>query len=538
MVLPFCRTLVWMAGLLACTIFINAQSPAPSPQVMTIAAPMRDGVMRGQVDSGGDFQFMRDGKDGYDLVEWLARQLWSSGAVALFGSSYTGTNQWRIARERPPALSCNPPAAVWHHPFEVIPYGGGVFNFRWALTWPALLSDAKVERGKRPAWADLLQHRPLQTADELVYGKPLRLFCEFLAHPIFDDYWRAQILEPAEFTRIAIPALMFTGYLDEMHPGTLSSFRAMHALSPARDRQFLVVGPWEHATVVDAGLDYRDNYRPARKVRNLNLPDQAFLNSKDIYGRCFDWCLKGGPQFEQFVVRSYLTGANRWLDLPAYPPPNARTTALFLSNTGNANGLSGDGRLSWKAPRAREPGDHFVFDPLEPDGASSASQGEEPVDLRSEIDRSDVLVYVTEPLERPVTVAGNVRLVLYAATDGRDTDWAARLEDVAPDGRAIRLGVGPAALLRARYRKGFVREQLLVPNKTYSYTLDFYDLGHTFKSGHRLRLSVSSAAYPWVHPNPNTGNPIATDTAKPRKARQSIFHDRLRPSRLLLPILR
>lgn len=497
---------------------------------------------RGQGGSGGVFRFMRDGEDGHDLVEWLARQPWSSGAVGMMGASYTGTDQWRTAREQPPALKCITPAAVWHDPFRSVPYEGGAFVSRWALTWRALLSNSGVDRTRRPDWDALLRHRPLRTADELVYGKPLRLFREWLDHPAVDAYWRAQVLMPEEFSRIAIPTLMFTGHLDEMHPGTIASFREMQARSRARDQQFLVIGPWEHATVVDAGLDYRDNYRPARGVRNLNLPDEAFLDSKAIYGRFFDWCLKDGPRFEQAPVRIYLTGSNRWLDLPEYPPPSARVRSLFLSSTGRANGVRGDGRLTWDAPIGRNP-DRYVFDPLDPGGPRPGKPGSpgatpgDPADLRDEIDRADVLVYVTEPLPRPLTVAGNVRLLLHAATDGRDTDWAARLEDVAPNGTAIRIGAGFAAIVRARYRDGFAREALLVPNRPYSYTLDLHDVGHTFQPGHRLRLSVSSAAYPWVHPNPNTGNPIATDTAPPRPAGQTVFHDSGRPSQLLLPVL-
>lgn len=577
------------ASIAALTLFVAslAAQPPGEPRILTgVASPMRDGVMllgdiflparpgrypvileltpygrgpeginfrteapywtkrgyafavfdtRGQGGSGGSFRFMRDGEDGYDLVEWLARQPWSSGAVGMMGASYTGTNQWRTARERPPALKCITPAAVWHDPFQVIPYAGGAFASRWALSWPAQLSDSGIDRARRPDWEALLRHRPLRTADELAYGKPLRLFRELLDHPAFDEYWRARVLLPEDFSRIAVPALMFTGYLDEMHPGTISSFREMQARSPARDRQFLVVGPWEHITVVDAGLDYRDNYRPARRVRNLNLPDQAFLDSKDIYGRFFDWCLSGGPRFEQAPVRIYLTGSNRWLDLPKYPPPAARATPLYLSSSGRANGLRGDGRLTWSKPAGRTP-DRYLFSPLDPGGPRRGNAGD-PVDLRGEIDRADVLVYVTEPLPRSVTVAGNVRLLLHAATDGRDTDWVARVEDVAPDGTAIRIGASFAAIVRARYRNGFNREELLVPNRSYAYTLDLHEIGHTFQPGHRLRLSISSAAYPWIHPNPNTGNPIATDTLTPRKAAQTVFHDPQRPSRLVLPVL-
>lgn len=500
---------------------------------------------RGQGASGGTFEFMLDGPDAADVIAWLADQSWSSGAVGMIGSSYTGSNQWLAAREQPLALRCLTPAAAWHDPFAVVPYNGGAFVSRHALTWPALLSDSRVDRTRQPDYQALLSHRPLQTADEATYGRSLRLFRQWIANGTDDDYWRARTLQAEDFARIRIPTLAFTGYFDELHAGTIANYQAMRQRSPNPDRQYLVIGPWEHATVVDGGLDYRNRYAPARAVRNLDLPDRAFLDSKEIYGRFFDWCLKDGAAFEQPSARVYVTGSNRWLDLPSYPPPTVVPRALYLHSAGKANGRSGDGRLSWERPSLARASSQYVFDPLDP-GAwrptragtlTDAAPPREPVDLGAELDRADVLVFVTEPLQASLTVVGNVRLVLHAATDGRDTDWAARLEDVAPDGTAIRHGVGPAAMLRARYRQGFTREVLLTPGESYEYTLDFHDLGHTFLAGHRIRLSVSSAAYPWVHPNPNTGNPIETDTATPRQARQTIFHEAVRASHLLLPVL-
>ena len=129
-----------------------------------------------------------------------------------------------------------------------------------------------------------------------------------------------------------------------------------------------------------------------------------------------------------------------------------------------------------------------------------------------------------------------VEAIIHAATDGLDTDFTAKLVDVHPDGRALKLGWWDAAAIRARYRNGFEAEELLTPGQEEEYRIKLGHIGHTFLPGHRIRLEVSSSAYPFFAPNPNTGNPVATDTEW-RVAQQTVFHDARRPSRLILPVM-
>jgi putative CocE/NonD family hydrolase len=131
---------------------------------------------------------------------------------------------------------------------------------------------------------------------------------------------------------------------------------------------------------------------------------------------------------------------------------------------------------------------------------------------------------------------GRVRVELHAATDGRDTDFTARLVDVAPDGKAVKLGPMSTGIIRARYRLGYDQERLLTPGQVERYAVDLHDIGHTFLPGHRIRLDISSSAYPSVAPNSNTGNPVATDTQS-RAARQQVHHRRGAASRLMVPVI-
>ena len=498
---------------------------------------------RGQGDSEGDFEFFtREGEDAHDVIAWIGEQPWSNGRVSMRGSSYTGTNQLYAAREQPPYLRCITPSASARGPMDDLPYQGGALRFDWALTWPAALSDSAVEVPTVLPWQDLLQHRPLATADELVFGRPLALYRRFLEHPRLDDHWRRIQLSERDYARIAVPSLSFTGWFDGTLPGTLAHYQGMQAHSPSVDKHFLIIGPWEHMTAPDGGHSYLTG-EPVTRVGDLELPEDALLPGQEITRQFLDWCAKGEGEFSLTAVNIYLTGSHRWIELADYPPPQMTVRPLFLHSAGAANGLRGDGALRWDQP-GELPVDSYAYDPLNPfpsgvreaDG-SWRSLASQPVDISGWLDRADVLTYVTAPLTEPLSIAGNVSLVLWASSDAPDTDFTSLIEDLGPDGRAVKLGPKFGGQTRARFRNGYEIEEPLVPGEPTEFRIDYSDVGHTFLSGHRIRISVTSSAYPWIYPNPNTGNPIATDTEPPRPAHQRVFHDASRPSRLLLPVL-
>ena len=147
--------------------------------------------------------------------------------------------------------------------------------------------------------------------------------------------------------------------------------------------------------------------------------------------------------------------------------------------------------------------------------------------------RADVLCYTSAPLAADLEVTGPIKVVLYAATDGLDTDWTAKLVDVSISGYAKNLCDG---IVRARYREGFAAPKLLQPNQTYQYEIDLAVTGNVFKKGHRIRIEVSSSNFPRFDRNHNTGNELGTDTAM-RRAQQAVQHSRTHPSHVLLPVI-
>jgi putative CocE/NonD family hydrolase len=219
-------------------------------------------------------------------------------------------------------------------------------------------------------------------------------------------------------------------------------------------------------------------------------------------------------------------GANEWRCASDWPVPEARVVPLYLSV---------GGRLSDRVPEnARQP-DEYLYDPNDPTptvGGSILSYVYPPgsVDVSAVQQRKDVLSYTTEPLTKDLDVVGPLRLILFASSTAKDTDFVARLSDVFPDGRAVQL---QNALLRARYRDLEQGPQFLKSGEIYRLEIDMWATANRFKAGHRLRLDISSADFPKFDRNSNRGG----DPGDPIPARQSIYHDADHPSHLLVSIL-
>jgi putative CocE/NonD family hydrolase len=233
-------------------------------------------------------------------------------------------------------------------------------------------------------------------------------------------------------------------------------------------------------------------------------------------------------------------GENQWTDSNSWPPQNT-AVSFYLRSGGSANTRTGDGVLAADAPGS-EPQDGFTYDPEDPVLSNGGSVlfyhpafGPAGVADQSALEaREDVLVYSSPVLEEPVVIAGHVSVTLFASTDAVDTDFTAKLVDVLPDGFCGNIAEG---LLRGRYRNGPESESLLEPGQVYEFTINMWDVAHTFKAGHQIRLEVSSSNFPHFDRNLNAAVSPETGTVADIKiAHQLVFHDAERPSRLTLPV--
>ena len=287
----------------------------------------------------------------------------------------------------------------------------------------------------------------------------------------------------------------------------------------------VVIGPWGHGP-------------GGRKTGEVDFGADAKLNVGDWQFKWFQYWLKGKdtgvedwPAYYLFVM-----GENRWRGENEWPLKRTQFTSYFLHSSGKANSLKGDGSLNLTAP-ADEKADEFTYDGKSPvptaGGNNLVGAPAGPFDQAKVEEREDVLVYSTSPLEQDVEVTGPVKMILHATSSALDTDFTAKLVDVYPDGKAFNLCDG---IIRARYRKGMEKAVMLEPGKAAEFEIDLWVTSNVFKQSHRIRVEVSSSNFPRYVRNQNTGLPLGT-SAECQTAEQTVYHDRERPSHLLLPVI-
>ena len=499
---------------------------------------------RGRYMSDGVARPHDEGEDGYDTVEWLAAMPSTNSRVGMLGASYSATTQLLAAPLRPPHLVAIFAAASYASRYDMV-FQGGAFYLADGLGWnlgqamdvrrrvlePGADRDAAV--GLNPKDRELLRTRwvwalPLLTMNELELKRYMPGYFEMLGHPSYDDFW-ARFDVAARHHRFEVPAFHLTGWYDALLNGTLANFsglRARAATERARRNQRLIVGPWTHAGPTPSST----------RIGDVAFGPDAGLDAFELTVRWFEHWL-GTEQLNDFAgppVRIFVMGENRWRDEVEWPLARARPTSFYLTSGGRANTFRGDGRLTVEQPAGSAPADTFTYDPTDPvPSGPSSGYSRAPSDQRPIEERRDVLVYTTAPLTTPVEVTGPVTLELWASSSARDTDFTGRLVDVHPDGTARALTDG---ILRARYRESRSSPKLLDANQPYRFTIALGATSNLFAAGHRIRLEVSSSNFPRYDRNPNTGAPFAR-TAETKPARQTVFHDRSHPSRLVLPVV-
>jgi hypothetical protein len=235
------------------------------------------------------------------------------------------------------------------------------------------------------------------------------------------------------------------------------------------------------------------------------------------------------------AVRVFVMGANRWRDEHEFPLSRTIYTDYFLraGPSGSVDSLN-DGILTTEKPGTAEKPDIYRYDPLKPVPSIGSDLFIEPMGARDHrpADRLS-LTFTTSPLERDMEVTGLPKVEFHASSSAVDTDWVVTISDVHPNGYSQVLRQN---ILRARYREGDARPVLMTPGTVYPFTIEMYPISNLFKKGHRIRLALTSSSFPKWYPNGNTGKEIDEDWPVV-VATNTIYHDRERPSRLVLPII-
>jgi hypothetical protein len=449
---------------------------------------------RGRFASEGEnLPFNLDGSDGFDTLEWIAKQPWCNGKIGTWGGSAGAITQFQMVTSGTDKISSQHLTVGAPNLYDVV-YIHGVFRKALVEDW---LRGAQWGSNALPRW---------------------------VAHPTYDDYWRERDLS-RDYKRANAPALHIGGYWDIFAQATIDAFVGYQEKGgpKARGKQRLVMGPWSHGVNQDEVGEL--------KFPNAKKPPGAV----DDAWKWFDATLKGATFNPEPAVSYYVIGdvtdskapGNVWRTADKWPPVKTTATKYFLHADRSLNtSTSAAGSASTLT---------YTYDPSNPAptvGGIQLSIPAGPRDQKKVEERDDVLVFTTAPLTKPIEVTGRVRAKIWISTDVPDTDFIGRVCDVYPDGRSFNLCEGA---IRARFRDGTDREAFMEPGKVYEIEIDLWSTSVIFNTGHRIRLQLTSSSAPGYDPNPNTGAPFRANTDT-RKASVKLYVDPAHPSHLTLPV--
>ena len=507
--------------------------------------------VRGRGRSGGtksDNLGLQVGRDGYDLVEWIAAQPWSDGHVVMYGGSFVGMSQWRTAAQHPPHLAAIAPY-VSIYPGWDVPNTNGI-----PQAWSAVMMGYVAGRtlnsnflSNHAYWGGKLleeyaAYRPFGELDVALgvapddwwmtdeRGQKLSFLDMWLDHVGDEKFNLAAEATAQDYAQMKFPVLSATGYFDDDQPGALRYYRRHIAYAPAAAvaQHYLIIGPWDHG----------GTQSPSKQIEGLAIPAAAVIDTERLHADWYDAALGRGPMpaLLRDRVSYFMMGADEW----RYAHTLAATSSgekltFFLEDAeGTPPDVFHSGSLAAQ-PRRGEPAALLVSDPRElPELEMARYLDAEDATSQFRSFHRRTINFHSAPLARDTEIAGEMRLILACAADTPDFDLRAQVLMVQPDGSAVRLG---EALRRARFRNSPFKQELLKPGQLVEIPFDFNWTAWRIPQGARLRVSIAPLNSPDFQKNYNTGGRIGYEKIEDaRIAHIKIYHDAEHASRLELPL--
>ena len=528
---------------------------------------------RGHFFSEGNYDILGPPRsDGRDALEWLSAQPWSNGKVGTTGCSSTAEYQMGIAALQHPAYAAMNVQGFGAGVGRVAPfyeqgnwYRGGAVQMLF-ITWlygqqnqvrPMFPPNTPREDLIRAArsfdlaqhlppvdWSKALWHLPVQDILKQVDG-PHGIFADAMSIDTGGRMIQRKPNDPAWYKgglyhddmKVELPGLWFMSWYDVSVGPNLALYNHVRKSAPAAvaNQQWAVIAPVAHCAYTRATAD--------TIVGERSMGDARLDYQEIVYG-FFDLFLKGekSARLDSLPKVTYYTmGMNKWQTSDTWPPAGAQPVTFYLSSSGKANSLAGDGALAMAAPVADKP-DAFSYDPMNPVlsyGGNVCCTGTAvqagAFDQRRTEAREDVLVYTSEAFKEGTELSGPIVPTLYVSSDAKDTDFTVKILDVSPDGRAFNLD---ESIQRMRYRDGYDKPLAwMEPGKVFKVTLQPLTTSNYFAAGHRLRIEVSSSNFPRFDRNLNTGG-NNYDEAKGVVAHNAVHHSKQYPSQITVTVVK
>jgi len=507
--------------------------------------------VRGRGRSGGDKEDdlgLQVGRDGYDVVEWIAKQPWSNGRVVMYGGSFVGMTQWRTAAQQPPHLAAIAPY-VPIYPGWDIPNTNGIPQ-AWTNVILGFTSGRSLNTGffeNQAYWSGKMldayaHYKPFHDLDDIIgiapddwwmrdgQGHKESMFKVWIDHVGDKAFNLAAEPRPADFAAMQFPILTATGFYDDDQPGALHYYRRLmqYARAETRDRTYLIIGPWDHF----------GTQRPSKQIEGIAIPDAARLDMAKVHADWYDWVLGRGPRptFWHDRVAYFMLGADEWRYAKTLELASSGKTLDFCLSMpeGTPMDVFHSGSLVPKAAEDQPPA-VIVSDPHElPELEVAKYAANEDLTSQFRSFQKRAINFHSEPFAHDIEIAGQMRLTLKVEADVPDFDLWAQVLLILPDGSTIKLGED---VRRARFRTSPFKEELLKPGEPVEVPFEFNWMARRIPAGARLRLTLAPLNSPNYQKNYNTGGRVGYEKIEDaRIAHIKVFHDAKRGSCLILPL--
>jgi len=498
-------------------------------------------------------------RDAYDTIDWLVKNVeGNDGGVGMMGVSYDGyTTAAALLGPHPALKAVSEQAAPTDQWMNDDDHRYGALRLSYSFEY-AVMEEADKEKNTHFAfdvWDTYqwyLDAGPLGTLNDKYLHGAIAKWNQMAAHPDYDDFWQKRDII-RYFHRSTVPNLNVAGFWDQEDPwGPWRIFR--HAAESDPDHtNLMVAGPWRHGGW----------HGKADMLGPIPLGEDTAQSFREkIEAPFFAYWLHGKGEKPAWTATLFQTGSNVWKSYPVWPPREAVPTSLYL----HANG-----RLDFVPPGTDEKDGHVDYAsdpakpvpyrqrPISPTYPGGDWRTWEMADQRFVDGRPDVLTFVSAPLDRDLTVTGEVAAKLYAATSGTDGDFILKLIDVFPEDEqkpdwSEEDGPKPGAyaqvpngyelpiameVRRGRYLKSFEKAQPLPADKPLLWEFPLRDRDHVFRKGHRIMVQIQSSWFPLIDRNPQKFVSSIFQAKAPdfTLARQRVFASPQFPSQIILPVI-
>lgn len=477
------------------------------------------GGSQGNLD--GNYFSPREARDGYDLVQYLGTRSWSNGKVGMSGGSYVGIDQLKTAETDPPHLAAIAPGEALADIYNDAYAPGGIVSLSFDAQYigvqggPGLLT---------PNTSPEMLPGTLTAKEQQATGKPIVL--AYLKNPFDDAFYRVR--SPITHVgKIHVPVFIEDGWRDAFQAGDIRMFQALeHRRGVAT---YLNLGPCTHK---GCGPPFAPTDNPPN-LDNVEAQEMRF-DQRYLMGMRV-------PKLPR--VRLYDQQAGHYIDTTAWPPPHTVFRREYLSQ----------GSITPGRP-AKPSAQHYFTDPAAGFSMTFDQQGTVaatpyvPTDQRLETGQG--LTWRTGAFKRPLTLAGPIALHLVASSSATNTDWFAKISDVASDGSESIVAEGQLrASLRALAPGSTAQEPLeklttphpLKPGRFYSFEIAIAPTAYTFARGHRLQIRITSDNMPNALPGTlflNPKDPTAPPFTPLPPATNTVRLGGRNGTSLLLPVYR